>query len=160
MKQSKWFPFGAFVAWVAIAAILVIAGIAWGQASQPASRPAVTAAASFSVSMLLDWLLKLAGIVLAALIPLLLQRWLGGKVSADQLAVYSKLATDAVGHAEELGHQAVKSGTTTLDSNAKANAAVAYVMQAADALKLRPLAESAVKKLIEAKLGEGRTGGT
>lgn len=115
-----------------------------------------TASPAFSVSMLLDWLLKLAGIALATMIPLLLQRWLGGKVSAEQLAVYSKLAVDAVVHTEELAHQAVKSGTQTLDSNAKANAAVAYVLQAADALRLRPMAESAVKNLIDAKLGESR----
>jgi hypothetical protein len=131
-------------------------------ASQPAvivATPAVTATPPFSVSMLLDWLLKLAGIALATLIPLLLQRWLGGKISADALAVYSKLAVDAVGHSEELAHQALKSGASGLDSNAKANAAVAYVMQAADSLKLRPMAEDAVKKLIDAKLGTERTTG-
>jgi hypothetical protein len=130
-------------------------------ASQPTTvlvaPPAVVATPPFSVSMLLDWLLKLSGIALAALIPLLLQRWLGGKISADALAAYSKLAVDAVGHSEELAHQALKSGASGLDSNAKANAAVAYVLQAADALKLRPMAEDAVKKLIDAKLGTERT---
>lgn len=123
----------------------------------PASIPVVVATPAFSVSVLLDWLLKLAGIALATLIPLLLQRWLGGKMSADKLAAYSKLAADAVGHAEELAHQAVKGGAPRLDSNAKANAAVAYVLQAADALKLRPMAETAVKQMIDAKLGTGRT---
>ena len=130
-------------------------------ASQPTTvlvaPPAVVATPPFSVSMLLDWLLKLAGIALATLIPLLLQRWVGGKISADKLAAYSKLAVDAAGHAEELAHQALKSGAPALDGNAKANAAVSYVMQAADALKLRPMAEDAVKKLIDAKLGTERT---
>jgi len=127
-------------------------------AAEPPLQVTTTAAApAFSVSTLLDWLLKLAGIALATMIPLLLQRWLGGKVSAEQLAVYSKLAVDAVGHSEELAHQALKSGSSGLDSNAKANAAVAYVLQAADALKLRPMAESAIKQMIDAKLGTERT---
>ena len=121
------------------------------------SAATTAATPAFFVSTLLDWLLKLAGLALATLIPLLLQRWLGGKISADALAAYSKLAVDAAGHAEELAHQALKSGAPALDGNAKANAAVSYVMQAADALKLRPMAEDAVKKLIDAKLGTERT---
>jgi len=128
-------------------------------ASQPTvlvTPPTVVVPPPFSVSVLLDWLLKLAGIALATLIPLLLQRWLGGKISADRLNAYSQLAVDAAGHAEELAHQALRNGAPALDSNAKANAAVSYVLQAADALNLRPLAESAVKKLIDAKLGTGR----
>lgn len=122
-----------------------------------ASVPVVAAAPALSVSELLDWLLKLAGLVLATLVPLLLNRWLGGKASAEQLAAYSKLAVDAIGHGEELAHQAVKNGKPKLDSNDKANAGVAYVLQAADALKLRPLAESAIKNLLDAKLGIERT---
>lgn len=116
----------------------------------------VATAATMSVSEFLDWLLKLAGIILAALIPLLLNRWLGGKVSADQLAAYSKLAVDAVGHTEELGHQAIKNGTAAPNSDAKLDAAVAYVAQAAKVLNLRPMDESAIKQLVDAKLGTSR----
>lgn len=135
-------------------AILCVAAVALGA---PASQPVV--APPLALGELLDWVLKLAGIVAVTVIPLLLQWWLGGKVTADQLAAYDKLAGDAVAHAEELGHQAFKRGALRLDGAEKANAAATYVLTTADALKLRPLAEDAVKRLIEAKLGATRAGG-
>jgi hypothetical protein len=142
---------------VALMAGVEVVSLAYGApASQPVVQTVQALRPLLTVSDVLDWVLKLVGIVVATLVPILLQRWLGGKIAADKLAMYSKLAIDAVDHSEELGHRAIKSGAAYLDSNAKADAAVAYVAQAADALNLRPMAESAVKKLIDAKLGSVR----
>jgi hypothetical protein len=115
----------------------------------PAPNPTVSAA----VSDLLNLLLKLVGLAATAIVTALLRKWLGGKVSADTQAAYSKLAVDAIGHAEEMGHRAIKDNAAKLDSNAKLDAAVSFVMKGADDLKLVPRAEDAIKSLITAKLG-------
>jgi hypothetical protein len=118
----------------------------------PAPNPTVTAA----VSGLLDILLKLVGTVATAVVAVMIKRWLGGKVSADTQEAYSKVALDAVGHAEEIGHQYLKTNAAKLDSNAKLDSAASYVVNAANDLNLVPMANDAIKRLITAKLGGTR----
>ena len=118
----------------------------------PAPNPTVSTA----VSGLLDILLKLVGLAATTIATVLLKRWLGGKVSANAQAEYSKLAIDAIGHAEELGHRAIKDNAAKLDSNTKLDAAVSYVLKGAEILNLEPRAEDAIKRLITAKLGGTR----
>ena len=144
-----------FVCALVVGLILLLAAVAL---AAPASQPVVTAATSAAVSDLLNQLLKLVGLTATTIVTVLLKRWLGGKVSADTQEMYSELALDAIGHVEEMAHQAVKTNAAKLDSNAKLNAAVGYVVKEATALKLEPKAEDAIKALIHAKLGDGRTG--
>jgi hypothetical protein len=137
------------------------------QAAVPASAPAPTPASvtvtpapnptvSTAVSDLLNLLLKLVGFVATTVVTVLIKRWLGGKVSADTQAAYANLAVDAIGHAEEMGHRSIKDHAVKLDSNAKLDAAVSFVMNGADDLKLVPRSEDAIKSLITAKLGGTR----
>ena len=123
----------------------------------PAGPSGTVKATSPIVSDLLDWMLKLVGIAAITAAPLLLQRWLGPKVSADRLATFTQLAVQGVAHAEEMGHQAIKSGAPKLDAGTKSSLAINYVANAADALKLKPLAELAVKNLITSALGDTRS---
>ena len=112
-----------------------------------------------ALTSLLDWLLKLAGLIATTTVTLLLKKYLGTKVNSEVLGQVTELAVQGVAFAEETGHQRIKTGKAKLSGAEKSEIATTYVMQTADRLGLALVASitpAAMKGLTDSQVGATR----